>query len=88
LFVTPEVGYLAGIITGPTAHVWFTIDGGNTWTRTGSRIAGNYPTHNQASRLAAPTGADVGLAANVLAIGGLSAVSADGKIYVGSAGIF
>jgi hypothetical protein len=88
LMVTPEVGYLSALITGPTAQLWFTIDGGNTWTRTGSRIAGNYPTHNAATRLAAPMGADPGLAANVIAIGGLSAVSADGKIYVGSAGIF
>lgn len=88
VMVTREVGWLAGTITGPVAHLWYTLDGGNSWSRTGSRVAGNYVTHSTASRIAVPTGADVTLQANTVLIGGNATVTTTGLIIVGSAGIY
>lgn len=88
LVVSREVIYMTARITGPIARLWYTLDGGNTWSRTGSRISGTYPTHNGATRIVYPIGADSVLQANTVAIAGVSAVAANGALYVGSAGIY
>lgn len=83
VFVNDEVGYFAHNTSTPTARVFATWDGGNTWTRTSPRIR-NFPTFDYAGRLAVPN-TDAGVAANNLAIAGLAGDGSDGIVLLGIA---
>jgi hypothetical protein len=91
LFATDEVGYLLARAPNlTTARLWTTFNGGADWSA--SNIEGNprilnFPTFSRGTRLAAPRGVPEVTAANYLAVGGLSAVGVDGRLYIGSANV-
>lgn len=84
VFPTDEVGYIAYIITGPTAGISATFNGGADWTQSAPRLL-NIPTADRFNRLAAPQVPNANTAANNLALAGLAGDGADGIIAVGSA---
>ena len=67
----------------PTARLFFTLDGGNTWTNTGWRII-NWPTFNYAKRIATPTVSDAAVNVNNVAIAGITSTN-DGVLLLGIA---
>lgn len=72
----------------PTARIFSTWNGGRDWTNESPRM-NNLPTFNRANRLAAPrvSASSHTLAANNLAVAGLSGGGVDGVIYLGAASI-
>jgi len=83
VFANDEVGYISHSTSTPTARIFSTWDGGNSWTRTAPRIR-NLPTFGRATRLAVPD-TDAGVAANNLAVAGLSGGGTDGIVLLGIA---
>lgn len=85
VFATDEVGYFSFSNNTPAASIYATWDGGADWTNVAPRIL-NLPTHNRTNRIAIPRGSsDSAVAANNVALGGLSAGGTDGVIYIGAA---
>jgi hypothetical protein len=84
LFPTDEVGYIAYTLTGPTAGIATTFNGGGDWA-TGSPRLLNVPTADRFNRFAAPDVPNFNVAANNLAVAGLAGNGSDGIILVGSA---
>lgn len=84
VFYNDEVGYISHSTSTPTARIFSTWDGGNTFTRSAPRIR-NLPTFTKASRLAVPRDADAGVAVNNLAIAGISGGGTDGIVLLGVA---
>ena len=82
-FATNEVGYIAHTTAAPIGRVLATIDGGNTWNNTASRIV-NMPTNLRINRLAVPLAANLTVLANNVAGAGLDA-GTDGLILLGKA---
>lgn len=89
IFPTREVGFISHSTATPTARIFATWNGGNSWTNESPRIQ-NLATFNRATRIAAPNMQDINgmtLAANTLAIGGLSGGGTDGIALLGAAAI-
>ncbi len=87
VFATEEVGYVAHATSTPTARVFATWDGGQSWTKETPRIL-NFPTANKINRIAVPNrGSDAIIAANRLIAGGLAANGTDGVLLLGAAPI-
>lgn len=88
LTVTDEILYLSHSTTTPTARIFASINGGANWTNQSPRIE-NLPTFNRATRIAAPILGEQALtiAANNLAVGGLSGGGTDGILLLGIANI-
>lgn len=84
VFATAEAGYISHSTGTPTARIFSTIDGGKNWANDAPRING-LPTFNRATRLAVPN-TDAGIAANNLAVAGLSGGGTDGILLLGIAG--
>jgi hypothetical protein len=84
VFATSEVGYFSHDTATPTARVFATWDGGNSFTDSAPRIL-NMPTYNRANRLAVPA-VDDSIAANNLAVAGLAGNGSDGILLLGVAG--
>lgn len=84
VFATPEVGYIAYTLSGPTAVIRATYDGGYSWTTTSPRIL-NLPVFDRANRLAVPIVPNLNYAANNLAVGALAGNGTDGLILVATA---
>lgn len=82
--VNDEVLYFSHDTSTPTARLWSTWNGGADWTRTAPRING-WPTFNRANRLAVPQ-VESGVAANNIAVAGLSGGGTDGIVLLGIAG--
>lgn len=82
--VNDEVLYFSHDTTTPTARLWATWNGGADWTRTAPRVNG-WPTFSRANRLAVPL-VDSGVAANNIAVAGLSGGGVDGIVLLGIAG--
>jgi photosystem II stability/assembly factor-like uncharacterized protein len=85
-FATAEVGYFSHSTATPTARIFSTWDGGNSWTNVAPRVNG-ISTFNSATRLAVPDSALDSIAANNLAIAGIAANGTDGMVYMGTASI-
>lgn len=83
LFPTEEIGYMLHGNATPTAHLFFTLDGGANFTNTGWRIA-NWPVFNYAKRIAAPVSSDSAVNVNNVAIGGITSLN-DGVLLLGVA---
>jgi photosystem II stability/assembly factor-like uncharacterized protein len=86
VFATDDVGYFSHDTTTPTARIFATWNGGADWTNLAPRIL-NLPTFNRATRIAAPRDVDNGVAANNLAVGGLSGGGTDGTLLLGVAAV-
>ncbi len=84
IFVNDEVGYIAHNTVAPLARIFSTWNGGVDWTNTDPRLL-NLPVFDYAGRLAVPD-ADAGIAANNLAVAGLSGGGVDGILLLGIAG--
>lgn len=84
VFATREVGYFSHSTNTPTARLFSTWDGGFSFTTESPRIL-NWPTFNRANRLAYPKVAypDTGIAANNIAVAGLSGGGTDGILLLG-----
>jgi hypothetical protein len=86
VFPTLECGYIAATRAGPTAAIYATVLGGALWGENNtSRLPGNLPTFGRANRLAVPRVPDNQIAANNIAVAGLSGGLVDGVIYIGAA---
>ena len=83
VFATDEVGFFSFDSNTPTANIFATINGGEDWANDAPRITG-LPTFNRATRLAVPN-ASPSIAANNLAVGGLSGGGTDGILLLGIA---
>lgn len=83
LFPTEEIGYMLHGNATPTARLFFTLDGGATFTNTGWRIT-NWPTFNYAKRIAAPVSSDSAVNVNNVAIAGITSAN-DGVLLLGIA---
>lgn len=86
VFATDEVGFISHDTAVPTARVFATWNGGADWTNAAPRIL-NLPVFNRATRLAVPQNVDSGVAANNLAVGGLSGGGTDGVLLLGIAAV-
>jgi photosystem II stability/assembly factor-like uncharacterized protein len=88
LDVGAGVLYISHSTSTPTARIFSTWDGGRSWTNESPRI-NNLATFNRANRLAAPrvSPSSHTIAANNLAVAGLSGGGTDGVIYLGAASI-
>jgi len=87
VWATPEVGYV-GYISGGSAIVACTLNGGYSWSALGSRMAsaiGGTPAITAINRLAVPITTNYNVAANYLAACG--ACTADGFIATGGANV-
>lgn len=81
---TREVLWLSYTLSS-VAYLLTSLDGGATWASNAgtSRIA-NWPVFAKAGRLAFPAAADVAIAANYLAVGGLATGGTDGILIAGA----
>jgi photosystem II stability/assembly factor-like uncharacterized protein len=84
---TDEVIYFSHDTNTPTARIFSSWNGGADFSNTSPRLL-NFPTFNQATRLAVPYGADPTTAANSLAVAGVAANGTDGVLYLGIASRF
>lgn len=84
-FATDEVGYISHTTAAPIGRVIATIDGGNTWNTTVSRIL-NMPTNLRLNRMAIPEAALLTTRANSLATAGLL-TGTDGVILLAATNI-
>lgn len=87
VWVTPSVGYFAHNTSAPSGRIFATFNGGVNWYNGQSRIQ-NTIAANYYRRLAYPTAADVGRAANYLLAGGLANGGTDGVLALGVASFF
>ena len=88
VFATDETGFISHSAATPTARLLTTMDGGETWglsTQAGQRRITNWPTFDQANRIAVPLQADINVLVNNIAIAGLAGDGTDGVIYLGVA---
>jgi photosystem II stability/assembly factor-like uncharacterized protein len=84
-FPTPDVGYFSYASITPTASLFASWDGGNSWTKTAPRVV-NWPVCNKINRVDTPRfGAASDVAANNIIAGGLSASGSDGILLLGIA---
>lgn len=83
LAVTDEVLFFSHSTATPTARIFASWNGGADFTNERPRIL-NLPTFNRANRLAAPN-AHSSIAANNLAVAGLSGGGTDGVLLLGKA---
>lgn len=79
-FATNNVGYITHTTAAPVGRVIATLDGGDTWNATVSRIV-NMPTNLRLNRLAIPDASLLMTRANNVAVAGLSA-GTDGLILL------
>jgi len=91
-FVTDEVGYIAARTSTPAGRLFTTFTGGNLWSSSADSVPnprlGTLPATTRINRIAVPlTGTDETVAANNVALGGLSAGGTDGVIYLGIANL-
>lgn len=84
VFATDDVGYFSHDTSVPTGRIFATWNGGADWTLAAPRIL-NLPTINRATRLGVPRDVDSGVAANNLAVGGLSGGGTDGVLLLAQA---
>lgn len=87
--VNRETLYFSHSTATPTARIFSTWNGGESWTNESPRIL-NMPTFNRATRLAVPnidSTNGMTIASNTLAIGGLSGGGTDGIALLGVATI-
>ena len=87
VWASAEVGYICASRTGPTAALFATFDGGRSWCEAPSSRLTNTPTFGRPNRLAFPHSPDIMVAANNIAIAGLSGGLTDGVILVGAANV-
>lgn len=88
IWATAEVGYILASRSGPTAVVFRTYDGGRNWGEEGTSLLPNgMPTFGRPNRGAVPIVPDLQVAANNLAVAGLSGGLVDGIVLVGSAAV-
>lgn len=85
-FLNNEVGFFSHDTNTPTARIFSTWNGGADWTRTAPRV-NNLPTFDRANRIAIPN-TYAGVAANTIAVGGLSGDHLDGILIQGIAARF
>lgn len=86
VFATDDVGYISHSTATPTARLFSTWDGGYDWTNQPSRIL-NMPTHNRFNRIAVPRNVSNAIAANSVAVIGLSGGGTDGVLLQGVASV-
>lgn len=79
VFPTDEVGFMLGTISGPTAQIWTTWDGGESWTNDRPRILST-PTADRFNRIAFPEETEPAILANYAIIGGLAGNGSDGIV--------
>lgn len=85
VWASAEVGYICATRTGPTAVLFGTFDGGANWAEYPCSRFPAGPTYGRPNRLAFPNSPDIMVAANNIAVAGLSGGLTDGVIYIGSA---
>lgn len=85
IWASAEVGYIAATRAGPTAVVFATFDGGQSWSEAPSSQLPAAPTYGRPNRLAVPNGVDVAVMATNLAVAALSGGLIDGAVFVGAA---
>lgn len=83
VFVNDEVGYFTHSNNTPTGKLYSTWNGGADWTASAPRIQ-NWPALNRINRIAVPK-VDAGVAANNVAVAGLSGGGTDGILLIGVA---
>lgn len=83
VFVNDEVGYFVHSNNTPTGRLYSTWNGGADWASGSPRVQ-NWPTLNRINRIAVPQ-VDAGIAANSVALAGLSGGGTDGILLVGVA---
>lgn len=74
-FVTPEVGFVAATVTGPSARIFATINGGQSWVPSSvvnPRML-SVPSYGRPNRIVVPSGAGLSIATNNLMVAGLQA---------------
>ncbi len=79
VFPTDEVGFMLGTISGPTAQIWTTWDGGESWTKDEPRILST-PTADRFNRISFPEETEHAILANYAVIGGLAGNGSDGIV--------
>lgn len=83
-FATREVVWVAYALTS-VAYLITSLDGGGTWAdNAGTVRIANWPVFARANRLAFPIAADIGIAANYLAVAGLATSLTDGILISGA----
>lgn len=88
VFPTAEAGWIAATRSGPTATILATTFGGAAWAEQNTSRLPSLPTFGRANRLAVPNSPDLAVAANNLAVAGLSGGLVDGVIYLGAAPVY
>lgn len=84
VFATREVVWVAYALAS-VAYLITSLDGGNSWAdNAGTVRIANWPVFARANRLAYPTAADIGIAANYLAVAGLATSLIDGILISGA----
>lgn len=81
VFATPEVGWFANTSSAAAGRIFATWNGGQDWTRSAPRVQ-NLPTSTRYNRLAVPV-VDPSIAANNIAVAGLSGGGTDGILLLG-----
>lgn len=85
LWPSAECGFILATRAGPTAVVFATFDGGQSWCEAGSSRLPGAPTYGRPNRGAFPLSPDIMIATNNLAVAGLGGGLTDGIILVGAA---
>lgn len=83
VFLNDEVGYMTYDDSTPTAYIYSTWIGGETWTRESPRIQ-NVPTADRFNRVAFPK-VHISIAANHVTVAGLGGNGSDGILLIGQA---
>lgn len=84
VLVTSEVIWMSYTLSG-VAYLITSLDGGNSWAdNNGTVRIANWPTFARANRIAYPTAADIGIAANYVCIAGLATSTTDGVLIAGA----
>lgn len=79
-----DILFVAHATSGPTATLFSTWNGGADWAYDRPRIV-NWPVFDVPNRLALPMSADISIAANNIAVGGLGGNGTDGILLLGIA---
>lgn len=86
VWASDEVGYIAATRTGPTAVMFGSFDGGQSWCEGPcSRFPALPGAYGRPNRVAFPPSPDIMIATNNIAVAGLSGGLTDGIVLVGSA---
>jgi len=84
IYATREVVWIAYALSS-VAYLITSLDGGGTWADNASTVRiGSWPVFARANRLAYPTAADIGIAANYLLVAGLASSLTDGVLLSGA----